>query len=208
MLAKVNIYLAREKNLKLVEKTAEVICQLAEGEFLQKNLIPFGGIKDKGQRDKVSELKTASLFKWCLQAPFIYKKRRNPLLYKHLDHIACSMGLLFQRSDDLMDFAVRNKDKKPYLCDIKQKYFNSFACFLLKGTGFQKKEQLKGLRSLFAVRQLFPDFEKKVQAFDCINSKIIKKTEKNLKKLQGFLKGKEQELIPSLEKWIPLFYWR
>ena len=44
-------------------------------------------------------------------------------MYQHLDHIGFSIGLLFQRSDDLMDFAVRNKDKKPYLSDIRQKIF-------------------------------------------------------------------------------------
>ena len=51
LLAKVNIYLAREKNLELVQRTAEVICQLAEGEFLQKELIPFQN-RDMRKRDR------------------------------------------------------------------------------------------------------------------------------------------------------------
>ena len=207
LLAKVNIYLAHEKNLTLIQKTAGVICQLAEGEFLQRELFDFKD-KDLKKRDKVSELKTASLFKWCLQAPFIYKKRDEPQLNRLLDRIGFHLGLLFQRSDDLMDFSVRNQDKKPYLSDIRQGYFNSFACFLLNDASFQQEEKLKQIKSVSVVFKLFSDFEEKVQAFDHINSKIIRKTEKDLKKLEPFLKKKEQDLIASLQKWVYFFYWR
>ena len=207
LLAKVNIYLAQAGNLPLIEKTAEAICHLAKGEFLQKELTPFRD-KDIQKRDHVSLFKTASLFKWCLQAPFIYKGRREPKLYKILDQIARSMGLLFQRSDDLMDFSVRNKDKKPYLSDIQQKHFNSFACFLLQGESLYKEQRLKKASSVSAVYKLFPDFKDQVQAFDQLNSKIIKKTIQDLKKLKSFLKPKEKPLIAFLQKWVYFFYWR
>ncbi|MDE0091967.1 MAG: polyprenyl synthetase family protein, partial [Oligoflexia bacterium] len=129
LLAKVNIYLAKEKNPYLITKTAIAISELAKGEFLQRELI-LSKNTDLKQRDKVSELKTASLFKWCLQAPFIYKNRQGLKLNKILDQTGFYMGLLFQRADDLIDFNIRNKDKKTYLVDIKEKYFNSFSCFL------------------------------------------------------------------------------
>ena len=207
LLAKVNIYLAHEENLILVQKTAEAICQLAEGEFLQRELIPF---RDKSlkKRDRVSELKTASLFKWCLQAPFLYKKRQRPQLHQLLDRIGFHIGLLFQRSDDLMDFSVRNQDEKPYLSDISQKQFNSFACFLLQDSSLQKEKQLKKVQSVSAVYELFPNFEKKVQAFDQINSKIINQTKKNIEKLKPFLRKREMALMTHLQEWIYFFYWR
>lgn len=207
LLAKVNIYLAREKNLTLVQKTAEAICQLAEGEFLQRELIPFQN-KNLKKRDKISELKTASLFKWCLQAPFIYKKRREPELHQLLDSIGFYLGLLFQRSDDLMDFSVRNQDKKPYLSDIRQKHFNSFACFLLKDSSLRKERMFREVKSIPAVYKLFPDFSEKVKAFDETNSRIIKKTGVILEQLRPFLKKQERPLIAHLQKWVYFFYWR
>ena len=207
LLAKVNIYLAQEGNTVLIRKTAEVICQLAEGEFLQRELISFRD-KNLKKRNKVSELKTASLFQWCLQAPFIYKNRKERALHLILDRIGFCMGLLFQRSDDLMDFSVRNKDKKPYLADIRQKQFNSFACFLLKGSSIHKEEQLKQARSISTVSRLFPDFKDKVQAFDQINIKIIEKTKQDLNQLKPFLKKQEQALIPGLQEWVDYVYWR
>lgn len=207
LLAKVNFYLAQEKNLALIKKTAESICQLAEGEFLQRELLFF---KDKNlkKRDRVGELKTGSLFKWCLQAPFIYKKRTDLKLYQLLDSIGFHMGLLFQRSDDLMDFSIRNKDRKPYLSDIRQKHFNSFACFLLKGSSLHKEKKFRKVKSISAVYKLFPDFENKVKAFDKINSQIITKTDKKLKALKPFLKKQERSLIANLQEWPYLFYWR
>ena len=207
LLAKVNLYLAHEKNLTLVKKTAESICQLAEGEFLQRELFSFRD-KNLKKRDRVSELKTGSLFKWCLQAPFIYKKRIDFKLHRLLDSIGFHMGLLFQRSDDLMDFSVRNKDGKPYLSDIRQKHFNSFACFLLKDSSVRKEKIFQKVKSVSAVYKLFPDFEERVKAFDKINSKIITKTEKDLEKLKPFLKKKEWPLVTSLQEWPFFFYWR
>ncbi|MCY4321750.1 MAG: polyprenyl synthetase family protein [Bdellovibrionaceae bacterium] len=207
LIAKVNIYLAQQKNLSLINKTATVISELAKGEFLQREVLYFKN-KDLKQRDKISEFKTASLFKWCLQSPFIYKNRYNLKLEKLLNQIGLYMGLLFQRSDDLMDFNVRNKDKKNYLVDIKQKHFNSFACFLLKNASKNQQKKLQTVRSASAVYKIFPNFKDQIKNFDNINYELIKKTELKLEKLQLFLTKKEQKLIPHLKRWTNLLYWR
>lgn len=207
LLAKVNILLVQEKNLKLLKATAQTICQLAEGEFLQREFSPFKN-KNLKKRDKVSELKTASLFKWCLQAPFLLKKRKEPKLYSLLNHIGFQMGLLFQRSDDLIDFAIRNENKKPFLCDLKQKYYNSFSCFLLQNVSSQKEKQFQKIKRLSQFYKLFPDFKERVQAFDKINLKIINQTKKDIAKLQPVLKKREQNLIKSLEELPDFLYWR
>lgn len=203
-----NIYLAEEGNLKLLETTAQVICSLAEGEFLQRQFLNF---KDKSlkKRNQVSEFKTSSLFKWCLQAPFIYKKEKRKKIYSVLDELSSCMGILFQRSDDLIDFNIRNKIAKPCLIDLKEAYFNSFACFLLKKAGLQQKEELKKLKSLNSISKIFPDFKDSVEEFDRLNKKLIQKTEKLLdQKLAPLLKKKEKGLITELKKLVSFFYWR
>ena len=207
LLAKVNIYLAKEKNLSLIEKTATAICELAKGEFLQREIQPFKNIS-LIQTNKINSLKTASLFKWCLQAPFIYKNRCHLKIEKILNQIGLSMGLLFQRADDLIDFNIRNKDNKNYLVDIKERHFNSFACFLLKNSSPQQKKKLQTAKSLSSIHKTFPDFKSKVKAFDEINLELIKKTEQNLQKLALFLTKKEQKLLPPLKEWTHFLYWR
>ena len=207
LLAKVNIYLAKEKNLTLIDKTATAISELAKGEFLQRETLPFKNINLK-QRDRISELKTASLFKWCLNAPFIYKNKYSLNLEKTLNQIGLNMGLLFQRSDDLIDFNIRNKDNKNSLMDIKEKHFNSFACFLLKNSSIQKQKQLQNSKNLSSIYKVFPDFKDKVKDFDKLNLKLINKTEKKLQKLSSFLSKKEQKLIPLLKDWTNFLYWR
>ena len=207
LLAKVNIYLAREGNMALIQKTAETVCRLAEGEFLQKELIDTQN-KDAKKRDRVSELKTGSLFQWSLQAPFIYKKRSDKKLLQLLTQTGCDLGRLFQRADDLMDFSVRNKDKKACFCDLKQSYFNSFACFLLKNTTGEKAQSLKKARSLRAIYRNFPKLDEKIKAFDRLNTRLINKTENNLKNLRPFLKREETGLISALREWPYFLYWR
>ena len=207
LLAKVNIYLAQEANLNLLQKTAQVICELAEGEFLQRQLLNFKSKKLK-QRSSVSDLKTASLFKWCLQAPFIYQNRNSKKLHKALEKLSHHLGLLFQRSDDLIDFNIRNQHKKPYLVDLKEGYFNSFACFLLKGASAQQEKKLIKAQSLSDIHKAFPDFKAQLQAFDALNKGIIKKAEKTLQEIQSLIDKKEYKLIPALKEQLSFFYWR
>lgn len=207
LLAKVSLLLVQEKNLKLLKATAQAICQLAEGEFRQRELF---GFKDKNlkKRDKVSELKTASLFKWCLKAPFLLKKRNSPKLYHLLNDIGFKLGVLFQRSDDLIDFSVRNQDKKPFLSDLRQTYYNSFSCFLLQKSSLQTEKNFKKVQNLSHVHKLFPDFKERVNSFDKMNSKIIHQTKKDIAKLKPLLKKREQALVKSLEKLPEFLYWR
>ena len=207
LLAKVIVYLTQEGNMALIKKTAETVCHLTEGEFLQKELIDK---QDTSciKRNRVNALKTGSLFQWSLQAPFIYKKRDSKELLKILEQIGYSLGSLFQRADDLMDFSIRNKDKKPCFCDLKQSYFNSFACFLLKNKTRKQTESLKKARSLFSLYKIFPDFDEKTKAFDRLNNRLIKKTEQDLESLKPFLKPSERGLIKALKGWPHLMYWR
>ena len=74
LLARVMVNLSSFGNIKLVQYTAQMISDLLEGEWLQDSLVGDFDV-DLSQLDRVHNLKTASLFKWCLRAPFIAQER-------------------------------------------------------------------------------------------------------------------------------------
>ncbi len=207
LLSQVNLYLAQIGSLPLLKLTAETLISLARGEFIQREGMPFCETSLK-KTDDVSEAKTGSLFKWCLRAPFVFQGRNEPKLHQILNKTGALFGILFQRSDDLLDFAVRNPEGKPVLSDLRQSYFNSFACHLLEGGGGAKAAALKTCRSMGAVRRAFPQFQEKLQAFDRQNMKIISRAEKETGKLKNFLNAGEMGLLEDLKKMPSLLYWR
>ena len=207
LLSQVNLYLAQIGSLPLLRLTAETLISLAQGEFIQREGMPFRSTSLK-KTDAVSEAKTGSLFKWCLRAPFIFQGREGPALHSALSRTGSLFGLLFQRSDDLLDFAVRSREKKPVLSDLRQRYFNSFACHLLEGAGAAQAERLKKCRSPAAVRKLFPGFQEKLLSFDKKNQLIIKKAERETDRLGAFLKGGEKGLVEDLRRAPAALYWR
>ena len=207
LLSQVNLYLAQVGNLSLLKLTAETLISLAKGEFIQREGIPFRETRLK-KTNAVSEAKTGSLFKWCLRAPFIFQGRESPALHALLSRIGFLFGLLFQRSDDLLDFAVRSREKKPLLSDLKQSYFNSFACHLLEDASPAKTAKFKESRSLSSVHKLFPQFQEKLLAFDGKSQKIIDKAEKEIDKLNDFLNNGERGLLENLKPLPSSLYWR
>ena len=74
LLARVMVNLSRYGNLRLIQYTAEMISDLLEGEWIQDSLIHDWRVQ-LNQLDQVHDLKTASLFKWCLRAPFIAQRQ-------------------------------------------------------------------------------------------------------------------------------------
>lgn len=207
LLAQVGIYLANLGNLPLLRLTSEAIMSLVEGEFLQRELIE--NTRETPHRvKKVSELKTGSLFKWCLQAPFYYKNRKKPQLYNLLDRIGCHIGILFQRSDDLLDFSLRKKENKEAFTDLKQNYLNSFACFLMEKKKKSLGNKLKKVKNFESFTALIPDYKNMLREFDEINQKLIRNTQKDIENLKKFLNPEEKPLIEKL-KTVPEFcYWR
>lgn len=111
LLARVMVNLSRFGNLRLIQYTAEIISDLLEGEWIQDTLVHDWNVQI-GQLDQVHSLKTASLFKWCIRAPFIANEHYDPKLHEVLEKLGELLGLLFQRSDDLLDFNVRNFEKR------------------------------------------------------------------------------------------------
>src|SRR6185312_5733056 len=140
-------------NLRLIQYTAEMISDLLEGEWIQDSLMRDWNVQ-LNQLDQVHDLKTASLFKWCLRAPFIAKENDNTQLHQTLAEMGTLLGLLFQRGDDLLDFDIRNDENKAVLGDLKSGYLNSFGAFLSRHFDDSKKQKLKSCETLEQVKAL------------------------------------------------------
>ena len=207
LLAQVNIYLAEKGNLHLLRLTAGSIVSLVKGEFLQREVIRKQAENVKNTND-INNLKTSSLFKWSFKAPFLWKNKKDPQLFTLLNQIGYKCGILFQRSDDLLDFSVRNREKKPVLLDLKQNYLNSFSCFLVSGKSKNFKSRFRKAKTLTDIDRLVPDFKNQLDKFDKLNKKLIKETERDMEKLAPFLKKSEQPLIKDLKSVPSLLYWR
>ena len=210
LLARVMVNLSGFGNLRLVQYTAQVISDLLEGEWLQDSLVGDFGL-DLSQLDRVHNLKTASLFKWCLRAPFIALDRNEPGLHTLLEEAGTLLGQLFQRSDDLLDFNVRNYEGKAVLGDLKSGYLNSFAAFATQELGAEAKLGLKKCETLEDFIKVIggqKKFEAKLFEFDEKNKFLIQLYQHHLQNLKGYLKPTEMALLDKLSPLPDLLYWR
>lgn len=209
LLARVMVNLSRYGNLRLIQYTSEIISDLLEGEWIQDSLVQDWEVHLE-TLDQVHNLKTASLFKWCLKSPFICRENYDSVLHKTLEELGGILGLLFQRSDDLLDFDIRNYENKAVLGDLKSGYLNSFAAYLSRDFSDQKRDALKGLKNLEGVFALVgtDNFEIAVRNFDEMNSKIIELYFHHVNALDGFLHSSEKGLITDLKRLPDLLYWR
>ncbi len=209
LLARVMVNLSRFGNLRLIQYTAEMISDLLEGEWIQDSLMRDWNVK-LNQLDQVHDLKTASLFKWCLRSPFIIQENYDEQLHQTLDEMGTLLGLLFQRGDDLLDFDIRNDEGKALLGDLKSGYLNSFAAFLARDFNEAKKQALRKCETLDAVKELVgPEgFLRAVQEFDDLNAQVIELYEHKAKSLEGFLAVESRGLILDLAGLPSVLYFR
>jgi octaprenyl-diphosphate synthase len=209
LLARVMVNLSRFGNLRLIQYTAEMISDLLEGEWIQDSLIHDWNVQ-LNQLDQVHDLKTASLFKWCLRAPFIIKDNYDEELHQTLDEMGSLLGLLFQRGDDLLDFDIRNDENKAALGDLKSGYLNSFAAFLARDFDEDKKQILRKCETLAQVKALTGqvEFDHAVQMFDDLNGQVIELYEHKCKSLESRLAPESRGLVSDLMGLPTLLYFR
>lgn len=210
LLARVMVNLSHYGNIKLVQYTAEMISELLEGEWLQDSLVHDFSV-DLSELDRVHNLKTSSLFRWCLKAPFIAQERYESELLGPLDEMGSLLGQLFQRSDDLLDFDIRNDEGKAVLGDLKSGYLNSFAAFCLQKSPGVSKEGLKKITTLGEFKNFFggeQTFVALVEQFDEKNNFLIQLYQHHLNTLKLRLKPSEVSLCDKLEPLTDLLYWR
>lgn len=209
LLARVMVNLSRYGNLRLIQYTAEMISDLLEGEWIQDSLVSDWNVQ-LNQLDQVHDLKTSSLFKWCLRAPFIAKEVENQQLHQTLSEMGTMLGLLFQRGDDLLDFDIRNDEGKALLGDLKSGYLNSFGAFLSRHFTEAKKQKLKSCQTLDEVKLLvgLEEFNKAVAEFDDMNRQVIELYEHKARSLEEFLTPAQKGLISDLVGLPSLLYFR
>jgi octaprenyl-diphosphate synthase len=207
LLARVMVNLSGHGNIRLVQYTAEVISDLLEGEWLQDSLVGDFDL-ELSQLDRVHNLKTASLFKWCLRAPFISLERYEPQLHTTLEEMGTLLGQLFQRSDDLLDYDVRNYEGKAVLGDLKSGYLNSFAAFATQGVSRENLREAKTLEDFYQVVGGKAQFEQLVKKFDEKNVFLIQLYEHHLNTLSQFLSDSEKPILKVLAGLTDVLYWR
>lgn len=210
LLARVMVNLSRYGNIELVQYTAEMISDLLEGEWLQDSVVGDFYIQLE-QLDRIHELKTSSLFKWCLKAPLVASRYTNTTVVSLLEEMGSILGQLFQRSDDLLDYDVRNAENKAILGDLKSKYLNSFGTFVCRGRTRDEIGKIVVSQSLGEFKNHLGGeaaFDALLKEFDNRNSEKIQLYFHLLGKLDEQLQPSEKELINFLRPLPDLLYWR
>lgn len=209
LLARVMVNLSGHGNVRLIQYTAEVISDLLEGEWIQDSLVRDFDITLE-QLDRVHNLKTGSLFKWCLRAPFIAAENYDDELHGILGESGSLLGLLFQRSDDLLDFDVRNHENKAVLGDLKSGYLNSFGVFLTDGLPQRQRQEVFLSQSLGELKSIVSEeyFDRRLAEFDRLNSNLIGLYEHQMRRLESVLPDPGRALVSELRPLSGPLYWR
>lgn len=210
LLARVMVNLSGHGNIHLVQRTAEAISELLEGEWLQDSVVGDFFVTLE-QLDRIHNLKTASLFKWCLRAPFIALENHDKALHESLEEMGTILGQLFQRGDDLLDYDVRNDEGKAILGDLKSGYLNSFGAFVTRGKSrgeidrLVKSQDLAEFKAGLGGEKAFDDA---VKAFDGANEELIRLYKHHLERLPSMLTESQRGLVKDLAPLTDLLYWR
>ena len=197
LLARVMVNLSTNGNIQLIHYTAQMISDLLEGEWIQDSLIGDWDVSVQ-QLDRVHILKTASLFKWCLRAPFTATNDHREDLHHVLDEIGNILGLLFQRSDDLLDFDVRNGEGKAILGDLKSGYLNSFAAFVTHQLPSEQKSKFIRSRSIQDIEECLggnASWVAMINSFDQLNQSLIELYGHHCRELKTYLREDQLGLI-------------
>lgn len=205
LLARIMVNLSNEGHVGLLKITSQSISDLLEGEWLQDSTRHSVDVVWEDM-DRIHRLKTASLFAWCLSAPFIYKNA-DPAVIKSLSDIGINLGLLLQRSDDLLDFDIRNGENKTTFTDLKAGYLNLFSLELFT-TKESKEKAYKVTNKLDLFKMISEEeFLQKLKAFDEKNEKLLLNTLNLAQSLKGKFKGSD-EFYEFIKEAAPQLYWR
>lgn len=209
LLARVMVNLGSHGNVRLIQLTAQAISDLLEGEWIQDSLVRDFNIT-LDQLDRVHNLKTGSLFKWCLQGPFVAAEIYDRDIHTLIEECGTLLGLLFQRSDDLLDFDVRNYENKAVLGDLKSGYLNSFGVFLTRDLPEEQRQRAFKAQSLGELKSAVTEshFESRLQAFDRMNMAVIELYDHQLERLRALLPESQRRIVDELAPLSKPLYWR
>jgi octaprenyl-diphosphate synthase len=209
LLARVMTNLSAHGNIELIQITSKTIAELLEGEWMQDSVVGDFDLTFE-QLTEVHSLKTASLFRWCLYAPFLTVGNKSEEICSLVIELGTTLGLLFQRSDDLLDYDIRNDENKAILGDIKSGYLNSFGAYFCRDLDLNLRNKLKNIQSLEEIYRIVGEksFFDSLESFDKMNSELILLYHHKLDLLEPRLKGQEKQIIKNLKMLPELLYWR
>lgn len=209
LLARVMSNLSAHGNIRLVQLTSHTIAELLEGEWIQDSLVGDFDISFD-QLTQVHSLKTGSLFRWCLVAPWVAYEQEPEAVIPLMEDLGSTLGLLFQRSDDLLDYDIRNYEQKAILGDIKSGYLNSFGAFFCDGLDSEQRSQLGKVQSLEHIYRVVGEahFQECCKNFDLMNQELIDLYHHKLNLLKEHLVGEQVALLDNLKGLAELLYWR
>ncbi len=209
LLAKVMWNLSERGCLPLIALTSQSILNLLEGEWLQ-DATQKSIETSFSQIQKIHELKTSSLFRWCFVAPFLLKGfAPDSSEIKKLEYLGFVIGDLLQRSDDLLDFNIRNSEAKNYLTDLKAGFPNSFLVFVSEYKNIKLSQEVYSIKAMDELKLYFnlEDWDEPLKEFDKKNQQLISeflKTREEVKEFWPLDKGD----LTSYEKLLNKVYFR
>ncbi len=205
LLAKVIKNLCSCDSVKLIDYTSGAILALVEGEWLQDACHNRGDVS-KEEMAQVHALKTSALFSWCFKAPaLLMDSSVSEEDLRDFHRIGDLLGSLLQRSDDLLDYNIRNGEGKAYFKDLPSGYFNLFTICLLEGVDAKAKLEAFKCKSIEELVSKFDlNIDKTLKSFDEESEGMIKAVRSLIDENKFFSNEFKEELKEATSK----IYWR
>jgi geranylgeranyl pyrophosphate synthase len=146
-LADVIVELSKQGNLPLLSEMAEVIKDLAEGEWLQVDAQTSRNLS-RGILNDIALKKTAKVMAYCTTAPAILAGK-SPDLVEECRNFGTYLGLAFQLRDDSLDMSTGSQ--KDLQLDLKNNQVNSliYEWFRLNPSLYERYQSGESLENLF-----------------------------------------------------------
>lgn len=205
LLAKVIKNLCGTGSVEVIDYTSASILALVEGEWLQDACHGRADVA-KEEMEQVHALKTSALFSWCFKTPALLSDHAlNPELLSKLHRIGDLLGALLQRSDDLLDYNIRNAEKKAYFNDLPSGYFNLFTIHLLEGVELSKRDAAFSCKSIEELVSKFDlNVEEVLRSYDQESTRMLNAVTSLIDETDIFSKEFKAELKDASLK----IYWR
>lgn len=205
LLAKVIKNLCGTNSVEVIDYTSASILALVEGEWLQDACHGRANVT-KEEMEQVHALKTSALFSWCFKAPALLSKSSpDSELLSKLYRIGDLLGSLLQRSDDLLDYNIRNAEGKAFFNDLPSGYFNLFTIHLLEGADLAKRQEAFSCKSIEELVSKFDlNFEKTLKTYDQESTRMINAVTSIIDEVDLFSKEFKTELKEAALR----IYWR
>lgn len=200
LLADVIVNLTRAGNLELVGEMAQVIQDLAEGEWIQSDAIESRNYSSE-LIETIAIKKTASVMSWCCFSPAVLAGLPREIIEKSRQ-MGIDLGIAFQLMDDTLDFSSEsNKDAN---LDLDNGLVNAvlFQWLNFNPLAFEKYKNGTDLSELFDGEKI----EKAVEVVRATAMSHIESARNLLSEIESALCSNEKELKAFGKNKKPILY--